>query len=315
MAWNVERMPSLRRKLAIVTGATSGIGAETALGLAKAGARVILASRNAAKGAEVLEWIRSNHPMANVGFEILDLSSLASVQDFAERISWAESRIDLLVNNAGVMAIPDRMVTEDGFEMQLGANYLGHFALTLRLLPRLLAAPAARVVTVSSLAHCSGRIHLDDLQLERGYRPWAAYCQSKLATLIFALELERRARSAGWELTSNAAHPGYARTGLQSTGPRMGRGRPGALERAIRMLEPLLSQSAAEGALPTLLAATAPEAEGGAMYGPSGFYEMKGPPGRAEISDHATDPEVGARLWEMSERLTGVAAEPFRLAA
>lgn len=315
MAWNVERIPSQRRKLAIVTGATSGIGAETALALAGAGARVILASRNAAKGAEVLEWIRGIHPLANVSFEILDLASLASVQDFCERIAWEESRIDLLVNNAGVMAIPDRRVTEDGFEMQLGANYLGHFALTLRLLPRLLAAAAPRVVTVSSLAHRGGRIHFDDLQLERGYRPWTAYGQSKLATLIFALELERRARSAGWELVSNAAHPGYARTGLQSTGPQMGRSRPGLLQRVGAVLEPFLSHSAADGALPTLLAATAPEAEGGVMYGPDGFYEMKGPPQRARILDHALDRDVAARLWEVSERLTGVAAEPFRLAA
>lgn len=315
MAWNVERIPSQRRKLAIVTGATSGIGAETALALAGAGARVILASRNAAKGAEVLEWIRGIHPLANVGFEILDLASLASVQDFAERIAWEESRIDLLVNNAGVMAIPDRMVTEDGFEMQLGANYLGHFALTLRLLPRLMAAPAPRVVTVSSLAHRGGRIHFDDLQLESGYTPWKAYCQSKLATLIFALELESRARAQGWELMSNAAHPGFARTGLQSAGPQMGRSGPGLLQRFARVLEPFLSHSAAEGALPTLLAATAPDAEGGMMYGPDGFHEMKGAPHRARILDHALDRDVAARLWEVSEQLTGVSAEPFRLAA
>ncbi len=313
--WNVERIPSQKGRLAIVTGATSGLGAETALALAGAGASVILASRNAAKGAEVLARIRDTHPLADVTFEILDLASLASVQDFGERIAWEHRRIDLLVNNAGVMAIPDRLVTEDGFEMQLGANYLGHFALTLRLLPRLLAAPAPRVVTVSSLAHRSGRIHFDDLQLERSYTPWKAYCQSKLATLMFALELERRARAQGWELMSNAAHPGFARTGLQATGPQMGRDRPSLLQYATRVLGPFLSQSAAEGALPTLLAATSPEAEGGVMYGPDGFYEMKGPPHRARILDHALDRDVAARLWEVSEQLTGVSAEPFRLAA
>jgi len=315
VAWNVERMPLLRRRLAIVTGATSGIGAETALALAGAGMQVILASRHAARGAEVLEQIRTAHPLALVDFEILDLASLASVQDFCERVAWEHARIDLLVNNAGVMAIPDRRVTEDGFEMQLGANYLGHFALTLRLLPRLLAAPAPRVVTVSSLAHRSGRIHFDDLQLERGYRPWAAYSQSKLATLMFALELDRRARAQGWELTSNAAHPGFARTGLQSTGPQMGRSGPGLLQRVGRMLEPFLSQSAAAGALPTLLAATSPQAEGGVMYGPDGFYEMKGRPARARILDHALNRAVASRLWEVSEQLTGVSAQPFRLAA
>jgi NAD(P)-dependent dehydrogenase (short-subunit alcohol dehydrogenase family) len=314
-AWNIGRIPPQNGRLAIVTGATSGIGAETALALAGAGASVILASRNAARGAEVVARIRDIHPLADIGFEILDLASLASVQDFAERIAWERRRIDLLVNNAGVMAIPDRRVTEDGFEMQLGANYLGHFALTLRLLPRLLAARSPRVVTVSSLAHRSGRIRFDDLQSERGYRPMAVYGQSKLATLMFALELDRRARAQGWELMSNAAHPGFARTGLQSTGPQMGRNGPSLLQYAMSTLQPFLSHSAAEGALPTLLAATAPEAEGGVMYGPDGFYEMKGPPHRARILDHALDRDVAARLWEVSEQLTGVSAEPFRLAA
>ncbi|MDB5378629.1 MAG: family NAD(P)-dependent oxidoreductase [Rubritepida sp.] len=320
-AWNVEHIPpqngrpSQQGRLTIVTGATSGIGFETALALAGAGASVILASRNAAKGAEALARIRAVHPLADITFKGLDLASLASVQDFCECVTWENRRVHLLVNNAGVLAIPDRRVTEDGFEMQLGANYLGHFALTLRLLPRLLAAPAPRVVTVSSLAHRSGRIHFDDLQLERGYRPWTAYTQSKLATLIFSLELERRARAQGWDLMSNAAHPGYARTGLQSTGPQMGRSGPGLMQRVGSVLEPFLSQSAANGALPTLFAATSPEAEGGTMYGPDGFYELKGPPRRAHILDHALDRDVAARLWEVSEQLTGVSEEPFRQAA
>ncbi|MEH2511151.1 NAD(P)-dependent dehydrogenase (short-subunit alcohol dehydrogenase family) [Nitrobacteraceae bacterium AZCC 1564] len=217
------------------------------------------------------------------------------------------SRIDLLISNAGVMAIPTRHVTVDGFEMQLGANYLGHFALTLRLLPRIFAASRPRVVTLSSLAHGSGRIHFDDLQLEKRYTPWSAYCQSKLATLLFSLELERRARADNWPLISVAAHPGYARTGLQSTGPRMGRDAPGFFERFSKLIEPYLSQTAAAGALPTLYAATSPDAEGGVMYGPDGFYEMKGSPRKAKIVRGAWDRAVWERLWSVSEKLSGIA--------
>ncbi len=221
-------------------------------------------------------------------------------------MSRTVSRIDLLINNAGVMAIPTRHVTVDGFEMQLGANYLGHFALTLRLLPLVLAASNPRVVTVSSLAHRSGRIHFDDLQLEKRYTPWSAYCQSKLATLLLSLELERRARADNWSLTSNAAHPGYAVTGLQSTGPQMGRKGPSMIQRIGRVLEPYLSQSAAAGALPTLYAATSLEAKGGTLYGPDGFYELTGSPRKAKIVAAALDRSVWSRLWDVSEQLTGV---------
>lgn len=305
--WSIAQMPAQAGKTALVTGATSGIGYEAALALAGSGARVVLASRNAAKGEEMLARIRRAHPAAEVSFEPLDLASLASVEDSARRIAQTAPRLDLLINNAGVMAIPTRHETVDGFEMQLGANYLGHFALTLHLLPRLLAASAPRVVTLSSLAHRSGRIDFDDLQAQRRYRPWTAYCQSKLATLIFALELERQARAGRWPLLSNAAHPGFARTGLQSAGPRMGRNGPGLQERLGLLLAPLLSQSAADGALPTLYAATAPEAEGGVMYGPDGFYEIMGAPKRAKIVEAALDRETWRRLWDVSERLTGVA--------
>ena len=214
-------------------------------------------------------------------------------------------RIDLLINNAGVMAIPARHVTVDGFEMQLGANYLGHFALTLRLLPLIRAGQSPRVVTLSSLAHRSGRIHFDDLQFERNYRPWTAYCQSKLATLLFSMELERRARMNGWPLMSNAAHPGFAVTGLQSAGPSMGLDRPSFFERSTPWLAPLLAQSAAAGALPTLYAASSPDAKGGTLYGPDGFYEMKGSPRRSKIVPSAFDQNVWRRLWDASERLTG----------
>jgi NAD(P)-dependent dehydrogenase (short-subunit alcohol dehydrogenase family) len=193
--------------------------------------------------------------------------------------------------------------------MQLGANYLGHFAFDLRLMPKVLAAPSPRVVTVSSLAHRSGRIHFDDLQLQKGYTPWKAYAQSKLATLLFSLELDRRAKAEGWNLMSNAAHPGYSVTGLQSAGPRMGReDRPSLLERFGKLVEPFMSQSAAAGALPTLYAATSPDAASGVMYGPDGFYELKGLPTLAKIVPRALDKNTWHRLWEISEQLTGVSA-------
>jgi NAD(P)-dependent dehydrogenase (short-subunit alcohol dehydrogenase family) len=307
--WTVAEIPSQAGRIAIVTGATSGIGYETALALAGAGARVVLASRNEAKGAEMLSRIRAQHPAADISFEPLDLADLKSVEAFAERIFKMTSHINLLINNAGVMAIPTRHVTVDGFEMQLAANYLGHFALTLRLLPRILGASRARIVTVSSLAHRTGRIHFDDLQLEKRYTPWSAYCQSKLATLLLGLELERRARANNWPLISVAAHPGFAATGLQSAGPSMGRNTPSLFERFTKLLEPYLSQTAAGGALPTLYAATSPDAEGGVMYGPDGFYEMKGPPRKAKIVPGALDRAVWERLWNVSETLTGVSLE------
>lgn len=304
--WTVKDIPSQTGRVAVITGATSGIGYEAAKALAGAGAKVIIASRNERKGAEVLAEIRAATPGADVAFEPLDLASLVSVARAATRIAASTPRIDLLINNAGVMAIPDRHETEDGFEMQMGANYIGHFALTMRLLPKVLAAGNARVITVSSLAHRSGKIKFDDLHWEESYSAWRAYCQSKLATLIFSLELDRIARAEGWSLTSTAAHPGFAITGLQSTGPRMGRNRPGLLELLSKAMEPIFSHSAAGGALPTLFAATSPDAEGGVMYGPDGFYELKGSPMRAKIVPYAQNKAMWRRLWEVSEQLTGL---------
>lgn len=304
--WTVKNIPPQTGRIAVVTGATSGIGYEAALALAGAGARVVLASRNDIKGAEMLARIRAAHPGAEVSFEPLDLASLKSVADCAERLSRMLPRLDLLINNAGVMAIPARHVTADGFEMQLGANYLGHFALTLRLLPLIRAGQSPRIVTLSSLAHRSGRIHFDDLQFERRYSPWTAYCQSKLATLLFSMELERKARVENWPLMSTAAHPGFAMTGLQSAGPSMGLDRPSFLERFSNLLGPLVAQSAAAGALPTLYAATSPDVKGGTLYGPDGFYEMKGSPRRSKIVPSAFDQNVWRRLWNVSEQLTGV---------
>lgn len=304
--FSVKSIPSQTGRIAVVTGATSGIGFETAMALAGAGAEVIVASRNLERGGEVVAKIRAAHPGAAVRFEQLDLASLASVAECAGRIIDAVPHLDFLINNAGVMAIPTRHETVDGFEMQLGANYLGHFALNMRLMAKILVAPAPRIVTVSSIAHRFGRIHFNDLQLKTGYTPWKAYSQSKLATLMFSFELERRAIAESLNLTSIAAHPGYAVTGLQSGGPRMGReGKISPLERIASILQPFFSQSAAAGALPTLFAATSPEAIGGVMYGPDGFYELKGQPALSKIASRALDRDAWRRLWEISEQLTG----------
>jgi NAD(P)-dependent dehydrogenase (short-subunit alcohol dehydrogenase family) len=299
--WTVADIPPQQGRSAIVTG-TGGLGYETALALARAGAEVILAGRNARKGAASVAHIKTAVPEAHIVFEPLDLASLASVKAFSERMLAGRQGLDLLINNAGVMAVATRQTTLDGFELQFGINYLGHFALTARLLPLLRNGRAPRVVALSSIAHRRGAIHFDDLQWERAYKPWPAYAQSKLAMLMFALELQRHSDAAGWGLLSNAAHPGYARTELIPNGPGTG----GLFMRLNLLFQPLVSQSAAAGALPTLFAATVPEAAGGAYYGPDWFYELKGSPKRAKIMPQARDTQAAARLWEVSERLTGV---------
>ncbi len=302
-AWTTRDIPSQHGKLAVITGANSGLGYETALALAQAGGEVILAARNADKGRDALARIRALSSKANIRFELLDLASLASVADFSKR-RIAEGRpLDLLINNAGVMALATRQITVDGFEMQLGTNYLGHYALTAQLLPLLRRASAPRVVNLSSLAHQQGRIDFDDLQGERHYRPWKAYSQSKLAMLMFARELQRRSDANGWGLMSNAAHPGYARTELIANGPSSN----GFFWKVSTLMQPLISQSAAGGALPTLYAATSPDAQPCGYYGPGGFYELKGAPAPAKVSRKACDAAVAARLWDVSARLTGVA--------
>ena len=296
--WTTENIPTRAGKRAVITGATGGLGFETALALAGAGAEVILSGRNPDKGQEALRRIRAIDPRAAVRFEPLDLASLASVYDFARRLKAEGQRIDILVNNAGVMALTKRQLTVDGFEMQLGTNYLGHFGLTAALLPLL---HGARVVALSSIAHRQGRIDFDNLQGEKKYAAWKIYAQSKLAMLIFALELQRRSDANGWGLVSIAAHPGWARTELIANGPGAG----GLLGLVSRLFMPLFSHSAAEGALPILLAATAPEAQPASYYGPTGFQEMKGPPGEAQIMPQALDTATAARLWETSCALTG----------
>ncbi len=239
--WTPADIPSLHGRLAVVTGANSGIGWHTALELARAGSEVILASRTESKGRDAVDRIRQEVPQAKVRAEVLDLASLRSVQSFAARIG-GEAKLDLLINNAGVMSVPKRQVTEDGFELQFGTNFLGPFALTMSLMPALMRASSPRVTTVSSGAANMGlkKINFGDLQWERSYGPWTAYCQSKLADLMFALELGRRSASAGIPLVSNAAHPGYARTNLQTSGP----GRQ--LNRVEKIVEVLLSHDAGQ---------------------------------------------------------------------
>ncbi|MEL1265164.1 SDR family oxidoreductase [Pseudoxanthomonas putridarboris] len=309
MSWNASDIPDQRGRLAVVTGATGGIGYETALALAGAGAEVVLAGRSDAKGDVALRGILARHPRAQVRYMHLDLCSLASVRAFAERFADAHGRLDLLVNNAGVMTPPTRQETEDGFELQFGSNYLAHFALTARLLPLLRNGSRPRVVSVASGAHrLQAAIHFEDLQWQRGYMPWPAYAQSKLAMLLFAFELQRRGDRYGWGLLSNAAHPGFARTGLQSAGADLGRigDRTTLNERMTRWMAPWASQSAAEGALPTLFAATSPQAKPAGYYGPQRMFEMKGPVGEATIGRRARDEEVAARLWKVSAELAGV---------
>jgi NAD(P)-dependent dehydrogenase (short-subunit alcohol dehydrogenase family) len=301
MGWSVVDIPSQRGRTAVVTG-PGGLGFETGLALARAGARVVMAGRNPAKGAEAVAQIRSQAPQSNVEFAVLDLASLASVADFAGRFAETHGELDLLVNNAGVMAPPERHATSDGFEMQFGTNYLGHFALTARLLPLLRQGDGARVVNVSSLAHRGGKIAFDDLQAERSYAPYRSYSQSKFAQVLHTLEFQRRSAAGGWGVLAVAAHPGFSSTELIANGP----GARSGINWIMGLVGPLLWQSAAEGALPSLYAATAPEAEAGGFYGPAGFMEMKGPPKRAQIDPGAKDPKLAARLWETSEALTGV---------
>ncbi|HSV35548.1 MAG TPA: SDR family oxidoreductase [Ramlibacter sp.] len=300
-----EDIPDQGGRTAVITGATGGLGYETALALAGANARVIVTGRNAAKGWDAVNRISAVHRRAHVRFEALDLASLASVEAFAAKVGSERRPVDMLINNAGVMALPVRKVTQDGFEMQIGTNYLGHFALTARLLPLLQRSAQPRVVSLSSVAHRQGVIDLGDFQ-GTAYRPWKAYGQSKLAMLMFAFELQRRSDAAGWGLMSNAAHPGWARTDLFTNGPRSN-GWSWNWQRCVAELAgPFFSQDAAAGALPTLYAATSPDARPATLYGPDGLGEMKGAPAMARVARRALNPSVAADLWELSGELTGV---------
>jgi NAD(P)-dependent dehydrogenase (short-subunit alcohol dehydrogenase family) len=298
-AWNAGDIRDLSGRTAIVTGANSGLGFDTARQLAAHGAHTVLACRGLAKGSDAAASILDEHPDAKVSVMELDLANLASVHHFAKAFQTDHDRLDILVNNAGVMAIP-RMTTADGFEMQFGTNHLGHFALTGLLLPAL--RPGARVVTVSSFVGYFGRINFKDLSGEHRYNKWMAYGQAKLANLLFALELDRRAKASGMDLVSVAAHPGYAATNLQLVGPQMAGNQ--SMVRFTELGNRLFGQSAADGAMPTLYGATAPGVSGGEYFGPA--LVMRGRPRPAPLPLAARNRENAARLWEESARLTGV---------
>jgi NAD(P)-dependent dehydrogenase (short-subunit alcohol dehydrogenase family) len=297
--WTAEEIPDQRARTAVVTGANIGLGRVVARELARRGAQVIIASRDAAKGAEAARTITAAFPSAKVEAALLDLADLSSIRAFADRIRAGNDHIDLLINNAGVMAAPYRR-TADGFELQFGTNHLGHFALTGLLLRLLYERPDARVVTVSSQNHRGGQMRFDDLQGDRSYSRWGAYAQSKLANLLFAFELERRLKTGGWRLISVAAHPGYSATNLQLSGP------PPHERLLMRMSNRLFAQSAEMGALPILYAATAPGLQGGSYVGPDGPGEARGHPVLVQATKRAYDEEDARHLWDISEQLTGV---------
>ena len=298
--WNTTDIPSQAGRIFLVTGGTSGMGFEDAKALAGAGARVVIAARNPARGEDAIARIREVHPAAQVEFEAVDLADLASVRALGARLSTSLPRLDGLINNAAIMAPPERVTSADGFEAQLATNYLGHFALTSEVLPLLRRSDAPRVVTLSSIAVARGRIDFDDLQSEIAYDPYAAYAQSKLACLTFAFELQRRSDAAGWGIQSFAAHPGVAVTELVERGPGLDSafGRNWAQDREDY-------HSPAQGALPTLYAATALAAQPGQYYGPTGDTERRGPLGLATVPAAARDADTAARLWTVSETLTG----------
>lgn len=281
----------------IVTGANSGLGLIAVRELVRHGAEVVLAARSTARGEEAAATIAAATARPRPAVSELDLASLESIRRFAAGFSGRQ--VDLLINNAGVMMTP-RRTTHDGFELQLGTNHLGHFALTGLLLEAVGRAPAGRIVTLSSLEHRGGLLDFDDLQMERGYQPRASYRRSKLANAVFAVELDRRLRAARSPTISVFAHPGYAATNLQSSGPT------GLMKAVLAVSNRVLAQSPEQGALPTLYAATAPGVSGGEYFGPDGWGELRGAPKLVQAIPSAYDPAIGQHLWQVSEELTGV---------
>ena len=307
--WTSDDIPDQSGRTALVTGGNSGLGYETVLQLARKGARVLLGARDRARGTAALERLGAEAPGRQTELAQIDLADLASVERFAAGFLASGQDLDLLVNNAGVMAIPHRETTAQGYERQFGTNHLGHFALTGRLLPALARRPGSRVVTVSSNRHKSATgIDFGDLQGEHSYRPWGAYDQSKLANAMFVLELDRRLRAAGLDIISAGAHPGFAHTNLQLTGPRSGG--TSLVARGMGLATRVFAQPARDGALPTLYAATAADVHGGEYFGPDGPGEMRGHhPKLVQFSAPAHDQAAAARLWAVSEELTGVTFE------
>lgn len=299
--WTASNIPQRNDGLAVITGSTEGIGYEDAVALSSVGWNVIMMGRNAQKGAEAIAKILQINPKAKVSFEKIDLADLSSIKSFASRMISKGEAINLLVNNAGVMTPPNRLETADGFELQFGTNHIGHFALTALLLPLLRKSLNARVVTVSSIANRQGKINFDDLQSKSSYAPGKAYSQAKLANLMFALELQRQSEKHDWGIVSIAAHPGVSRTNLLITGA--GRWSTAGMARTFL---PFLFQPSSQGALPTLFAATAPEAKGGVYYGPNKMGETRGFPSIAKIPAQAEDLEVSLKLWKVSQKLTRV---------
>jgi len=300
--WTATDVPSQSGRVAVVTGASGGIGLETATVLARRGATVVLACRDEGKADQAAGQLRAAAPDAHVQLVHLDLASLGSVRQAAAEILASCPRLDLLINNAGVMYVPFQR-TEDGFELTLGTNHLGHFALTGLLLPRLLETPGSRVVTVSSVAHRYGEMHFDDLMLTSHYQPDPAYGQSKLANLLFSYELAGRLAAAGVGTAALAAHPGVVLTDLWRTSPGWQRV---LISPRLRLINSWAAQPVSQGALPTLRAATDPAAQGGEYYGPGRFHEYTGYPVQVESTAASHDPAAQQRLWDISEQLTGV---------
>ena len=301
-------IPDQAGKLAVVTGASDGLGLEIATRLAAAGADLVLPVRNPDKGAAAVERIRAAAPHAKVTMADFDLASLESIHALSDKLLADGRPIDILINNAGVMTPPTRHETQDGFELQFGTNFLGHFALTARVFP-LLRAASARVTTLSALAARSGSFQWDDLQFQGKYEAMKAYGQSKLAEMLFALELDRRSRAAGWGIVSNTAHPGLTLTNLQSSGWNMGRDKVSVRTASFRLapkVVPFLVQQPKAGALPALYAATSPDARGGAFYGPDGFAHLTGGPTEQKLYRTAQDRDAASRIWAEAERLAQV---------
>lgn len=306
--WSPDRLPDLSDTTYVITGGNSGIGYEAARMLGEKGARVTILSRNEDKARAAVQTLKAKAPAGTFDFVRLDLASLASVREAADAVRAKHAQIDALVNNAGLMMIPNRQLTEDGFEMQFGVNHLGHFALS-GLLSDVVEASGGRFVSLASVAHKYARgLRFDDLMFDRGYRPVPVYCHSKLADLVFSQDLNRRLEQHGKAARAVACHPGYSATNLQSTGPG------GLMATMMKPMTAVFSQSAVKGAVPTVLCAAGAEADAGAYYGPTGFQDFSGPVDRAAMTRAARDAEAGEKLWTASEELTGVSWPIFEKA-